>query len=111
MLCYRSYLTGVRDSAKARAEGKMTVRIAIAIGEGADHVVLQKFIGHSELKPLKANNPEAHVKHIKWVSTAVLRSACALASHAPSWQWLKKIPSFDKRFASTLKKDPISCVK
>jgi len=62
--------------------GKKAVRIAIAIGEDADHEVLQKFIGHPELKPLQANNPEALVKHIKWVSTAVLKSASAPASQA-----------------------------
>ena len=33
------------------------MRIAIAIGEDADTEVLQKFIGHPELKPLQANNP------------------------------------------------------
>src|ERR1035438_2468096 len=54
--------------------GKKAVRISIAIGGDADHDVLQKFIGHSELKPLYANNPEALVRHIKWVSTAVLKS-------------------------------------
>jgi uncharacterized protein YegL len=57
--------------------GKKAVRIAIAIGEDADHEVLQKFIGNPELKPLQANNPEALVKHIKWVSTAVLKAASA----------------------------------
>jgi uncharacterized protein YegL len=62
--------------------GKKAVRIAIAIGTDADHDVLQKFIGHSELKPLQANNPEALVKYIKWVSTAVLKSASAPASQA-----------------------------
>jgi uncharacterized protein YegL len=62
--------------------GKKAVRIAIAIGEDADNDVLQKFIGHPELKPLKANNPEALVKHIRWVSTAVLKSASAPASQA-----------------------------
>jgi uncharacterized protein YegL len=62
--------------------GKKAVRIAIAIGEDADHDVLQKFIGHPELKPLQANNPESLVKYIKWVSTAVLKSASAPASQA-----------------------------
>lgn len=38
--------------------GKKAVRIAIAIGEDADRTVLQEFIGHPELKPLQANNPE-----------------------------------------------------
>lgn len=55
--------------------GKKAVRIAIAIGQDADPEVLEKFIGHPELHPLQANNPEALVKYIKWVSTAVLKSA------------------------------------
>jgi hypothetical protein len=38
------------------------------------------FIGHPEIKPLQANNPEALVRHIKWVSTAVLKSASSPAS-------------------------------
>jgi len=62
--------------------GKKAVRIAIAIGEDADTEVLQRFIGHTELKPLQANNPETLVRHIKWVSTAVLKSASAPASQA-----------------------------
>ena len=60
--------------------GKKAVRIAIAIGEDADHDVLQKFIGHPEIKPLQANNPEALVNYVKWVSTAVLQSASSPAS-------------------------------
>lgn len=60
--------------------GKKAVRVAIAIGADADEGVLQKFIGNSELKPMLANNPEALVKYIKWVSTVVLQSASAPAS-------------------------------
>jgi hypothetical protein len=45
--------------------------------------VLQQFIGHSELPPLQANNPEALVTYIRWVSTAVLKSASSPASQAP----------------------------
>jgi len=60
--------------------GKKAVRIAISIGGDADEEVLQKFIGHSEIKPLQANNPEALVRHIKWVSTAVLKSASSPVS-------------------------------
>lgn len=63
-----------------QAWGKKAVRIAIAIGDDADKDTLQKFIGHPELQPLQANNPEALVKHIKWVSTAVLKSASSPAS-------------------------------
>lgn len=62
--------------------GKKAVRIAISIGQDADDEVLQKFIGNSELKPLAANSPEALVKHIKWASTAVLKSASSPAATA-----------------------------
>lgn len=62
------------------AWGKKAVRMAIAIGEDADYDILQKFIGHPEIKPLQANNSEDLIKYIKWVSTAVLKSASAPAS-------------------------------
>jgi uncharacterized protein YegL len=62
--------------------GKKAVRIAISIGRDADNDVLQKFIGHSEIKPLNANSPEALVKHIKWASTAVLKAASSPAAAA-----------------------------
>ena len=45
------------------------MRIAVAVGDDADHTVLQRFIGHPELEPLQANNAESLVKFIKWVST------------------------------------------
>jgi uncharacterized protein YegL len=57
--------------------GKKAVRIAIAIGRDADTDVLQRFIGHPEMKPLTANNPETLVNQIKWASTAVLKSVSA----------------------------------
>jgi uncharacterized protein YegL len=75
------YMSGIK-AVMDQPWGKKAVRIAIAIGEDADHEVLQKFIGHPELKPLQANNPEALVKHIRWVSTAVLKSASAPASQS-----------------------------
>lgn len=60
--------------------GKKAVRISIAIGEDADLEVLQKFIGHSELQPLQAKNADQLVAHIRWASTAVLKSASSPAS-------------------------------
>ena len=60
--------------------GRKAVRISIAIGEDADQEVLKRFIGNPELKPLQANNPEALIKYIRWVSTAVLKSASSPAS-------------------------------
>jgi uncharacterized protein YegL len=55
--------------------GKKAVRLAIAIGQDADYEILQKFIGHSELKPLTANNPEQLVQRIRWLSTVVVKGA------------------------------------
>lgn len=63
--------------------GKKAVRMAIAIGEDADLDVLQRFINNLEIKPLQANNPEALVRYIRWVSTTVLQSASAPASQSP----------------------------
>ncbi len=55
--------------------GRRAVRLAIAMGEeDTDIDVLQKFIGHAEIKPLKANKPEALTRYIKWASTAVLKA-------------------------------------
>jgi uncharacterized protein YegL len=60
--------------------GKKAVRIAIAIGDDADHDVLQKFIGHPEIEPLHAHNPADLVHFIKWASTAVLKAASSPAT-------------------------------
>jgi len=64
----------------AQPWGKKAVRIAIAIGDDVDLDVLQTFMGNAEFKPLQANNPEALVRQIRWVSTAVLQAASAPAS-------------------------------
>jgi uncharacterized protein YegL len=61
---------------------KRAVRLAIAVGSDADRSVLSKFIGHSELKPLEANNSSALVDYIRWASTAILKSASSPASQA-----------------------------
>jgi uncharacterized protein YegL len=66
---------GGLDKLMKQPWGKKAVRIAIAIGGDADKDVLQEFIGHPEYKPLEANNPEALVRMIRFVSTAVLQTA------------------------------------
>jgi uncharacterized protein YegL len=71
--------TGLRELLE-QPWGKKAVRIAIAIGKDADHAVLQQFIARPDLEPLQANNPQALVQHIRWVSTAVLQAATAPAS-------------------------------
>ena len=72
--------------------GRKAVRIAIAIGTDADHEVLQKFIGHTELAPLQANNAEDLVKYIKWASTVVLKSASSPASHVKDQVQVGPVP-------------------
>lgn len=59
--------------------GKKSVRIAIGIGADADYNMLQRFIGNSEIAPLRADNAQDLVNFIKWASTAVLQSASAPA--------------------------------
>lgn len=71
----------------AQPWGKKAVRLAIAIGADVDTAVLQRFIGHAEMQPLRADNAEDLVKYIRWASTAVLQAASAPASQtsaAPS---------------------------
>lgn len=63
---------------------KRAVRIAIAIGQDANHDVLQKFIGNVEFKPLQANNSPDLVNFIRWASTAVLKAASAPSSKPKS---------------------------
>lgn len=60
--------------------GKRSVRIAIAIGEDADHEALKTFIANPEIPVLQANNSEALVGYIRWASTVVLKAASAPAS-------------------------------
>ena len=49
--------------------GKKAVKIAIAIGQDADEEVLSAFVNNKEMPVLKANNPQALIKYIKWAST------------------------------------------
>jgi uncharacterized protein YegL len=80
------------DALMRQPWGKKAVRIAIAIGEDADLECLQRFIGHTELQPLQANNPEALVHQIKWVSTSVLQSASSPASQAAGASTALNVP-------------------
>jgi uncharacterized protein YegL len=68
--------SGIR-AIMAQPWGKKSIRVSIAIGGDANLDVLQKFIGHAELQPLRANNPEALAKCIKWVSTIPIGMASA----------------------------------
>lgn len=61
--------------------GKKAVRLAIAIGKDADHDVLQKFIGHAEIKPFQADKPEELTRYIKVASTVAIKLASSPVIH------------------------------
>lgn len=61
---------------------RRAVRIAIAIGDDADHGPLRAFIGNPDVPVLQANGAESLVNYIRWASTAVLRAASAPATAA-----------------------------
>lgn len=73
--------------------GKKAVRISIAIGSDVDEDVLHRFMGHQELKVLKAGNQEQLVKLIKWSSTAVLKAASAPASQSAAAAGASAVPN------------------
>jgi uncharacterized protein YegL len=73
------YKTGLQEL-MAEPWAQRAVRLSIAIGRDADREVLQQFIGHPELKPLEANDPEALTQSIRWASTQAIKSASSGAS-------------------------------
>lgn len=67
--------------------GRQALRIVIAIGEDAAsneaQEIFRAFIGNENMRPFQANNPEALVEHIRWVSTAVLKSVSSPSRSTP----------------------------
>jgi uncharacterized protein YegL len=61
----------------AQPWARKAVRLAIALGSDADEGPLKQFIGHDEVPPFRANNPDQLVRYIRWASTAVVSSASA----------------------------------
>ncbi|HRK65860.1 MAG TPA: hypothetical protein PLN53_15800, partial [Terricaulis sp.] len=59
----------------AAENANAAIRLAIAIGGEADMEVLERFIRHPALKPLRANNASDLVRHIKWATTAPVKTA------------------------------------
>lgn len=72
---------GLKELEK-RHWGKKAVRLAIGIGADADMNLLQKFIGTTDIKPLRAKNPDILARYIRWASTAVLEAVSAPASQS-----------------------------
>lgn len=62
--------------------GVKAVRLAIAIGKGANLRVLKEFIGNPAIPPLQAENAGQLTEYIRWVSTVVLQSASSPASQS-----------------------------
>ena len=66
--------------------GQQAVRIVVAIGEDSAsneaQEIFRAFIGNDDMRPFPANNPEALVEAIRWVSTAVLKSVSSPVSMA-----------------------------
>ena len=59
----------------AERDGKRAVRLAVAIGRDADRRILQAFIGRDGVRPLEANNAQALVDSVQWISSEVVASA------------------------------------
>ena len=59
----------------AADHAEAAIRIAIAIGTDADSDILQQFIRHPTMRPLRASNAAALVEHIKWATTAPVKTA------------------------------------
>ena len=73
---FSSGLKALREPHWANA----AVRVAIAMGQDADVEKLQEFMGHRDLKPLQANNPESLAAKLKWTATYLLKVAASPAS-------------------------------
>ncbi len=53
---------------------RSAIRLGIAIGSDADLDVLESFIDHPTLQPLRANNAPDLVQHIRWATTAPVKA-------------------------------------
>jgi len=58
--------------------GQRAVRLVVAIGKDSTsddvRTIFRSFMGNEEVQPFQANNPEALVEAVRWVSTAMLKS-------------------------------------
>ena len=64
---------------EASVHGAKAVRIAVAIGADADMPSLQKFMGVSGLRPLRANSAETLVSSIRWAAAAPVDAVSRIA--------------------------------
>lgn len=59
----------------AEPNAEAAIRLAIAVGADADQEILERFIRHPSMKPLRANNAASLVEHIRWATTAPVKAA------------------------------------
>jgi uncharacterized protein YegL len=62
------------------AWGSKSVRMAIGIGRDADLDSLKRFIGHSEIDPVRADNPDQLVSYLRWASTVAIGASSVARS-------------------------------
>lgn len=60
--------------------GTKAVKLAIAIGRGANEKVLKAFIHSDEIEVLRAEHSQQLIEYIKWASTVVLNAASSPSS-------------------------------
>jgi uncharacterized protein YegL len=70
------YMGGMRVL-MAESWSQQAIKIAIALGQDADHEILQTFIDRPDLQPMAANNPEALQAQLSWSAEAVRISAAS----------------------------------
>ena len=58
-------------------EAAKAVRVAVAIGRDADTETLQEFMGRTDLRPLRADNPEMLVARLRFASTIAIESSAS----------------------------------
>jgi uncharacterized protein YegL len=76
------YAGAIRALAAGRW-GEQSVRIAIAIGDDADDEVLRQFLGRPDARVLRAEQPEALARQVRWVSTRLVPAAMSGSAPTP----------------------------
>ena len=70
-------LRAAMEELLAEPWGAKAIRRAVGIGRDADLDALKQFIGHPEIDPYRADNPEELAAALKFVSTVAVQAAAA----------------------------------
>ena len=63
--------------------GNKAVRLAINIGSSIDEDMLRRFIGHDEIAPVRADNPQRLAALLRWASTYAVDTASGASPGGP----------------------------